>query len=154
LRLANADVLPFEFKQWHKTVSGYLDEIMKQTKKMRVGVEKHNTMVSKNMYELAADPKKPFVKPVKKEIIPFIDFTPLQNQLAKLKTTIATYSKMDISKLSTEKLNSLNKKLMLAEHVREAVEEKNWKEAQEQISKLANTLKEFNKHLQEMATMF
>jgi N-acetylated-alpha-linked acidic dipeptidase len=187
LRLANADVLPFEFKPWLETVSGYLAEIMKRTKNMREAVEKHNTMVAKNMFELAADPKKPFLKPEKKEAIPYLDFTPLQNQLANLKTTIAVISTIDASKLSKEKLNSLNKRLMLTEHVltseeglprrswykhqiyapgfytgygvktlpgvREAVEEKNWKEAKEQIIKLSTTLKDFNKHLQEMAGM-
>ena len=187
LRLANADMLPFEFNQWHKTVSGYLDEIIKTTNNMRTAVEKHNTMVDKNMFELAADPKKPFLKPAKKEMVPYIDFTPIQNQLVTLKSTIESFSKMNISNLSKEKRNSLNQRLMLAEHVltseeglprrswykhqiyapgfytgygvktlpgvREAVEEKNWKEAQEQISKLANTLKDFNKHLQEMAAM-
>ncbi len=187
LRLANADMLPFEFKQWHKTVSGYLDGIMKQTDKMRKEVEKHNKMVDKNMFELAADPKKPFLKPKKKETIPYLDFTPLQNELASLKTSIEVLAKMDVSKLSKEKRNSLNKRLMLAEHVltsedglprrswykhqiyapgfytgygvktlpgvREAVEEKNWKEAQEQIAKLAKTLKDFDKHIQEMNGM-
>ncbi|TMM55940.1 M28 family peptidase [Maribacter algarum] len=187
LRLANADMLPFEFKQWHKTVSGYLDGIMKQTEKMRKEVEKHNTMVDKNMFELAADPKKPFLKPKKKEAIPYLDFTPLQNELAALKISIEMLSKMDVSKVSKEKRNSLNKKLIQAEHlltsedglprrswykhqiyapgfytgygvktlpgVREAVEEKNWKEAQEQISKLAATLKNFDKHIQEMNGM-
>lgn len=187
LRLANADILPFEFKQWHSTVSGYLDEIMKESKKMRIEVEKHNMMVGKNMFELAADPKKPFLKPKKKQVIPFLDFTPLQNQLAALKSTIEGISKLDVSKLSKEKRNSLNKRLMLAEHVltseeglprrswykhqiyapgfytgygvktlpgvREAVEEKNWKEAQEQIAKLAGTLKNFNKHLQEIGAI-
>jgi len=187
LRLANADILPFEFQQWHSTVTTYLDEIMKSVKTMRIGVEKHNMMVDKNMYELAADPRKPFLKPEKKEGVPYLDFTPIQNSLAVLKSTIMTLSKADISKLSIERRNSLNKRLMLAEHVltseeglprrswykhqiyapgfytgygvktlpgvREAVEEKNWKEAQEQISKLAGTLKDFNKHLQEMAAM-
>lgn len=187
LRLANADRLPFEFKQWHKTVSGYLNEIMKETEKMRKDVEKHNAMVEKNMFELAADPKKPFLKPSKKNIIPYLDFAPLQNELASLKTSIEMFSKIDVSKLSKEKRNSLNKRLMLAEHVltsedglprrswykhqiyapgfytgygvktlpgvREAVEEKNWKEAQEQIVKLSKTFKNFDKHLQEMAAM-
>lgn len=185
LRLANANVLPFEFKQWHTTVSGYLDEIITETETMRKTVEKHNTMVAKNLFELASDPTKPFLKPERKEIIPFLDFTPLQNQLASLKSTIAAISKVDISELSKEQRNSLNKKLMASEHVltsdeglprrswykhqiyapgfytgygvktlpgvREAVEQKNWKEAQEQISKLAGTLKAFNTHLQEMA---
>jgi len=185
LRLANADVLPFEFKQWHKTVSGYLKEIMKQTDQMRTDVKKHNMMVRKNMFELAADPKKPFLKPKKKEAIPYLDFSSLQNELAALKVTIGDFAKMDLDKLSKEKRNNLNKKLMQAEHlltsedglprrswykhqiyapgfytgygvktlpgVREAVEQKNWKETQEQITKLATTLSNFNKHIQELS---
>lgn len=187
LRLANADMLPFEFKQWHKTVSGYLDEIMKETDKMRKGVEKHNTMVEKNIFELAADPKKPFLKPKKKDAIPFLDFTPLQNEMASLRTTIYGVSKIDVSKLSKTQRNTLNNKLMLAEQaltseqglprrswykhqiyapgfytgygvktlpsVREAIEQKDWKEAQEQIGVLTATLKRFNSHIQGMTGM-
>ena len=37
--------------------------------------------------------------------------------------------------------------------VREAVEQKNWKEAQEQISKLAGTLQVFKKHIDEINTI-
>ena len=37
--------------------------------------------------------------------------------------------------------------------VREAVEQKNWKEAQEQIEVLASTLKRFRSHLEEMNTI-
>ena len=88
LRLANADVLPFEFTQWHSTVNRYLDEIMKNTEAMREEVEKHNKLVDKNVFELAADPKKPFKKPEKKEAIPYLDFTPLQNEMASLKRVI------------------------------------------------------------------
>lgn len=187
LRLANADVLPFEFQQWHKTVSGYLDEIMKETDKMRKDVEKHNSMVEKNMFELAADPKKPFLKPKKKDAVPYLDFTPLQNEMASLKTTIDAISKIDVSKLSKVQRDGLNSKLMLAEQaltseqglprrswykhqiyapgfytgygvktlpsVREAVEQKDWKEAQEQIGVLSTTLKNFNTHIQEMNSL-
>ncbi len=184
LRLANADVLPLEFQQWHNTVSGYANEIMTSCETMRSEVEKHNKMVDMNVYELASDPTKPFVKPKKKNAIPYLDFSPIQNALGSLKTTIETLSKLDISRLSNEKRKSLNQRLLKAENVltseeglprrswykhqiyapgfytgygvktlpgvREAVEEKNWKEAQEQIEKLAGTLKNFNKHLQEM----
>lgn len=187
LRLANADVLPFEFQQWHTTVSVYLDGIIKDTETMRKEVEKHNSMVEKNLFELASDPTKPFKKPKMKEAVPYLDFTPLQNSMAALKSTITTFSKMDVSKISIEKRNALNKKLMMAEHkltsetglprrswykhqiyapgfytgygvktlpgVREAIEEKNWKESQEQITKLAGTLNAFNAHIQEMNAM-
>ncbi|MFS4467666.1 M28 family metallopeptidase [Maribacter sp. 2210JD10-5] len=183
LRLANADVLPFDFKQWHNTVNRYLNEIMSLTENMRSDVEKHNMMVDKNLFELAADPMKPFMKPEKKEPVPYLDFSPLQNQMAILKTLIDT-NKIDISKLSEILKNTRNKKLMMAEHVltseeglprrpwykhqiyapgfytgygvktlpgvREAVEEKNWKEAQEQIEVLTKTLKNLAIFLQEL----
>ncbi len=184
LRLANADVLPFEFKQWHTTVSRYLDEILEETKSMRDAVEKHNKLVDKNIFELAADPKKPFTNPEKKEAVPYLDFSPLQNVMDELKTAIIKFSEKDVSKLPAEKRNKLNKKLMKAEQaltyeqglprrgwykhqiyapgfytgygvktlpsVREAVEQKNWKEAQEQIAILARTLTNFRNHIEEM----
>ncbi len=188
LRMANADVLPFEFEQWHETVSGYLTEIMRSCKAMRESVEKHNTMVDKNIFELVADPKKPFVKPEKKAPIPYLDFTPLQNELSKLKGIIQEWQKADKTTLSTAKLLDLNKQLMQAEQaltytnglprrswythqiyapgfytgygvktlpgVREAIEQENWKEAQEQIGILANTLKQFGTHIAEMNKHF
>jgi len=187
LRLANADILPFEFKQWHSTVSTYLEEVMKSCDTMRKEVEKHNNMVDKNVFELAADPRKPFKNPVRKEAVPYLDFTPLQNAMATLKLSIASFSKIDITELSDAERKNLNKKLMLAEHiltseeglprrpwykhqiyapgfytgygvktlpgVREAIEQKNWKEAEEQIKKLAGTLNDFNAHIQGMTAM-
>ena len=71
LRLTNSDVLPFEFKQWNSTVSGNMSELIKLTNDMRTAVEKHNMLVEKNVFELSADPKKAFLKPVKKELIPY-----------------------------------------------------------------------------------
>ncbi len=184
LRMANAEVLPFEFLQWHETVSGYLKEIMNSCTSMRKDVEKHNTMVDKNIFELVSDPRKSFVKPTKKATIPYLDFTPLQNELSKLKGTIQTWQKTDKTKLSATNLLKMNKQLMLAEQaltsakglprrswythqiyapgfytgygvktlpgVREAIEQENWKEAQEQIGVLANTLKQFGAHIAEM----
>ena len=184
LRLANADVLPFEFKQWHETISGYLNEIMKSTEDMRSAVEKHNRMVDKNVFELASDPTTPFKKPLKKATVPYIDFTPLQNALVDLKLSIETISKMDIAKLSLEQRNLLNKKMMRLEQaltyeeglprrswfkhqiyapgfytgygvktlpgVREAIEQKEWEEAQQQIRVLLATLQKFNIHIEEI----
>ncbi len=186
LRLANADVLPFDFTQWHQTVSGYLEEIMTLTTTMRSTVEKHNQWVEKNFYELAADPKEPFKKPAKEPAVPYLDFTPLQNAMAQLEATIKTFSDMDKTTWSKEQRAALNAHLIKAEQVltnenglprrswykhqiyapgfytgygvktlpgvREAVEQKNWKEAQEQIAVLENTLLDLNVYLKKGIT--
>jgi N-acetylated-alpha-linked acidic dipeptidase len=115
LRLANADVLPFEFQQWHTTVSNYLEEVMHQTESMRKSVEKHNKLVSKNAFELAADPTKAFVKPVKKAQIPYVDFSSLQNSLAALKTSVASFSAISMEQLSKRQQEDLNMKLIKME---------------------------------------
>ena len=184
LRLANADIIPLNFIQWHSTVSTYLKEIIDEIEKMRNGVVKHNKLVAQNAYQLAADPTKEYKKPAKKELVPYIDFSPLQNELVALKETIDIYQGKNTSNLSIDSKNKLNEKLMQAEHrltsekglprrpwfkhqiyapgfytgygvktlpgVREAIEQKNWKETQEQIGLLAATFKNFNTFLQEI----
>jgi N-acetylated-alpha-linked acidic dipeptidase len=187
LRLTNSDVLPFEFKQWNSTVSGYMSELIKLTNDMRTAVEKHNMLVEKNVFELSADPKKAFLKPVKKELIPYLDFTPLQNELVALNKVIADFGATDFSKLSQAKINTLNEKLLLSERrlsnevglprrpwykhqiyapgfytgygvktlpgVREAIEQKNWVEAADQMKVLTKTLSGFKKHIAEMSSI-
>ncbi|MBT8239373.1 MAG: M28 family metallopeptidase [Croceitalea sp.] len=184
LRLANADVLPFEMNQWHYTVQTYLEEVMKTTDNMRNEVEKHNKLVANNVYELVADSRKPFKKPVSKEAVPYLDFSPLQNIMSALKTTIDEFSKKDFLKMNFSRKIALNEQLKKAEQaltnndglprrgwykhqiyapgfytgygvktlpaVREAIEQKDWKEAQEQIEVLAKTLHHFNQHITKM----
>jgi N-acetylated-alpha-linked acidic dipeptidase len=115
LRLTNSDVLPFEFQQWNSTVSGYMAELVKLTNDMRTTVEKHNTLVEKNVFELAADPTKTFIKPVKKELIPYLDFTPLQNELVALNKVITDFAAQDFSQLDQAQSDKLNEKLLLTE---------------------------------------
>ncbi|WP_127020450.1 transferrin receptor-like dimerization domain-containing protein [Flagellimonas beolgyonensis] len=184
LRLANAEVLPFELTQWHSTVDGYLGEVTKTLESMRSEVEKHNKLVQKDVYQLTMDPKKP-VAPAKMEAeIPYLDFSPLQNVIADLKKSIDTYAKADLMGLSAAKKAQLNQALMGMEQVllqdkglprrdwfkhqiyapgfytgygvktlpgvREAIEQKEWKEAQEQIGVLATTLKNFDAEVQKL----
>ena len=187
LRLTNSDVLPFEFQQWNSTISGYMSELIKLTNDMRTAVEKHNTLVEKNVFELSADPKKVFVKPVKKELIPYLDFTPLQNELVALNEVITEFAAKDLSQLDQAKSTKLNEKLLLTERalsneiglprrpwykhqiyapgfytgygvktlpgVREAIEQKNWVEATDQMKVLTNTLSGFKNHIKEMLSI-
>ncbi|MBO0341010.1 transferrin receptor-like dimerization domain-containing protein [Flagellimonas profundi] len=184
LRLANAEVLPFELTQWHSTIEGYLGEVMKTLEDMRAEVEKHNKLVKQDAYQLTMDPKKPVAPATMKDEVPYLDFSPIQNVVAELKKSIATFSKADVLALSSAKKAQLNQELMGMEQVllqdkglprrdwfkhqiyapgfytgygvktlpgvREAIEQKEWKEAQEQIGVLATTLKNFNAQVQQL----
>ncbi|WP_027075295.1 transferrin receptor-like dimerization domain-containing protein [Maribacter antarcticus] len=184
LRLANADVLPFDFKEWYTTVSGYWEEIKTDADQMRKAVEKHNKLVKSNAFVLASDPQKEFNEPAAKKDVPYLNFAPVQNELASLNTTIKMLSLTNGIQISKAKQEELNQKLIGAERmltaekglprrpwfkhqiyapgfytgygvktlpgVREAIEQKDWKEAQEQITVLSNTLQSFNNFLAEL----
>ena len=115
LRLANAEVLPFEFEAWHTTVQGYLTEINALINTMRGAVEQHNNFIDKKVFSLTADPKKPFNQPIRKIFVPYVDFSPLHNALANLKVTIDALEGKSFVSLTSK--GTLNDKLMHAEQV-------------------------------------
>ncbi|MAJ51882.1 MAG: folate hydrolase [Flammeovirgaceae bacterium] len=115
LRLANAEVLPFEFEAWYSTVQGYLKEINDLTNMMRGAVEQHNAFIDKKVFSLTADPTKPFNQPTKKAIVPYVDFSPLYNVLASLKVTVEALGEKSLASVTSK--DALNDKLMHAEQV-------------------------------------
>lgn len=187
LRLANADVLPFDFKEWYTTVSGYWEEIKTNTDQMRKAVEKHNKLLKSNAFALASDPQKEFIAPKAMKEVPYLNFAPVQNELASLNSTIEMLSLTNGLQVSKVKQAELNQQLISAERmltseqglprrpwfkhqiyapgfytgygvktlpgVREAIEQKDWTEAQEQITALSDTLKKFNNFLTELNTL-
>jgi len=187
LRMANADILPFEMNAWYKTVSEYMDEVTETTEAMRKQAEKQQQLVAENAYVIAADPKDNLKAPEAEKDIPYLDFSPLQNALASVKSSVHDFSKTNFTSLSASKQKMVNAKLkdlekaLLSESglpkrpwfkhqiyapgfytgygvktlpgVREAIEQKNFEEAQEQIEKLAKTLTAFKGKLDEIVKM-
>jgi N-acetylated-alpha-linked acidic dipeptidase len=175
LRLANADVLPFEFQELTSTISGYIDEVTKLAEDLRTKTEKENTLIASGAYKLAADPTEVFIVPQPKEPVPYFSFAPIQNALSELKMqakAFETASKAGVAEIKNkEELNQLLKDVersltrtdglprrpWFKHHiyapgfytgygvktlpgVREAIEERNFKEANEQIDILAEVL--------------
>ncbi|MEA2164220.1 MAG: N-acetylated-alpha-linked acidic dipeptidase [Thermoanaerobaculia bacterium] len=93
LRLANADVLPFELSTFAETMSRYLDELTKLSETMRQNIEEKNRLVREHAYEIAADPTKPFVGPKAEEPVPYLNFAPLQNAVAHLKQSTREFDR-------------------------------------------------------------
>jgi N-acetylated-alpha-linked acidic dipeptidase len=187
LRLANAEVLPLDFGPWQRTIAGYLDEVMETTASMRKATEKHNKLVARNAYALAADPKKSLASPGEKAPVPYLDFSPVQNALEGLQAEVAEFSKKDLYGLPNAKKEAVNALMMQAEQqltsteglprrpwyrhqvyapgfytgygvktlpgVREAIEQRNWEEAQQQIVKLAGTLEGMRGFLGQLNTL-
>ncbi len=182
LRLADADVLPFDFKAFQKTVANYLTEVTTLIDNLRETTEVENQMLKENRYVLASDPTKRFVAPSPKAEVPFINFSSLQNVVTKLEKSTATFSDLYSSNQKpSSNIAQLNNLLFQSERkliadglprrpwykhtiyapgfytgygvktlpgVREAIEQRNFIEAQEQIEIVAKSLEAFNQQVE------
>lgn len=116
LRMADADVLPFDFRSLSKTINGYGTELMEFTDKLRANTVSQNSMVKANYYLLAADPTKGAKMPEVKAEVPTIDFEPLKAAMAKLdKSTAALSVRFDTEVKSGASVDAFNQKLYKAE---------------------------------------
>lgn len=91
LRLANADVLPFQFSTLTETIDRYLREVTKLADDLRDQTAETNRRLKDGTLQAAADPKEPFVAPAAKEAVPFINLSAVQNAVARLKDQSTAY---------------------------------------------------------------
>jgi len=183
MRLADADLLPYNFTGLADTIHRYLDELQKLWQTKQNEAIERNKQIDEGVFTAIADPKKASVSPPALEVPPHLNFAPLQNASDALTHSAERYQKA-LEKVSANgelavnpaELEALNAKLMQSERkltspqglpgrpwfqhliyapgqytgydvktipgVREAIEQKKWKEADEQIVRAANALQD------------
>lgn len=94
LRLANADILPFDFTHFYTTVDKYTDEVQKLADDMRKQTQLQNQQIESGLYEKVTDPTKTFIAPEPETNVPYFDFAPLLNALTDLKQKADNYQRM------------------------------------------------------------
>ena len=92
LRLADADVLPFEFQNFSNTVAKYGTEVKQLAETMRTETEKQARLLAEKRYEAVADPTKTLLPPKAREAVPYLNFAPLDNALLKLEQSAQAYA--------------------------------------------------------------
>ncbi len=175
MRMADADLLPYDFTDFTDTVGRYVDELEKLWKSKSDEIKERNRELKEGVYVAIADPKKTLVPPKPEEEPPFLNFAPLHNGLEKLRRSSEHYDKaVHQASLGAQPLDDVNRKLTQAERaltlpdglpgrpwfqhqiyapglytgygvktipgVREAIEQKNWKQADEQIVRAGRVL--------------
>lgn len=117
IRLANADVLPFDFSAFYKTVADYTTEVKALLENKRADEEMQKKMVSDKLFALAADPKKTRIEKAKEGTVPFLNFSPLDNALQSLKESADSFSKLYPAALnySAQQQKKLNEEIYRAE---------------------------------------
>jgi N-acetylated-alpha-linked acidic dipeptidase len=181
MRLADADLLPYDFTGLADTIHRYLDELQKLLQTKQDEAVERNKEIEEGVFVATADPKKTSVPPPTEDIPPHLNFAPLQNASEALTRGAGRYQRA-VEKvtrngelaLSPAALQALNSKLLQSERsllfpeglpgrpwfqhliyapgqytgygvktipgVREAIEQKKWKEADTQMERAASTL--------------
>ncbi len=117
LRLANADVLPFDYSILSNTINEYLGELKGMLDQMRTDAELENKLIKARVFALAADPQKRLTLPKEQSPVPFMEFSQLDNALSAVRTSAASLKSamQEASKLDASQLLKLNACLYQAE---------------------------------------
>ena len=84
MRLADADLLPFDFTGLADAVRTYAKECEEQLKKQQDEVRERNLELKEGVFRATADPKHPVHSPKDEAVAPFLNFAPLQNAIEAL----------------------------------------------------------------------
>ncbi len=181
MRLADADLLPFEFGDFADTVQAYVKELKTLAEKKQNEIRERNREIAEGVFQATSDPRHPLVAPRAETVPPHLNFAPLENAVDMLNRSVAEYRKAfdqangnGGAALASSSLAEVNKLLMESERrltkeeglpnrswfkhqlyapgfytgyavktvpaVREAIELKQWKQADEAIVVVAHVL--------------
>ena len=93
LRLADADLLPFEFGDFADTMQTYVKELKTLSQKMQDDIAERNREIEEGVFSATNDPKKPLVPPALEIVPPHLNFAPLDNAVDALIRSAADYRK-------------------------------------------------------------
>jgi len=113
LRLANADILPFEFKDFVNRLSQFIKEIRELWERMRTETEQQNQLIAQKVFALAQDPKLSFVSPDRLNPVPILDFSPIEEAIFRMEESIRAYEEARIAFVQSGSSLSLEEKLRL-----------------------------------------
>ena len=170
IRLADADVLPFQFTHLADTAQTYVRELQALLKERQDEVRERNRQIEDGVFASIADRRRPLTAPSIEEVPPALNFAPLENAANALTRAAERYRKAleaARSKLTPESARAVNVRLIQSERqltdpaglprrpwyrhllyapgyytgyavktmpgVREAIEEKNYAEADTEI---------------------
>ena len=183
MRLADADVLPFEFGDFADTMQTYVKGLKNLLQQKQDEIRERNREIEEGVFAATNDPKRPTFAPKVEQVPPFINFAPLDNAVTELSKAADAYKKaydqagangqLAKAAASSQDLNHLliesERKLTNPDGlpgrpwfkheiyapgqytgyeaktipgVREALELKRWKEAEEQVTVAAKTLQQ------------
>jgi N-acetylated-alpha-linked acidic dipeptidase len=93
IRLADADLLPFEFTNLADTVQTYVKELATLLKNQQDEVRERNKQIDEGVFTAINDPRRPLAAPKVEEVPPALNFATLENAANALTQSAARYHK-------------------------------------------------------------
>jgi N-acetylated-alpha-linked acidic dipeptidase len=93
LRLADAEVIPYEFGNLATAVNQYTDELQNLVKHKQETLEEQNRETEEGVFQAISDPQHPKGPPESEAVPPDLNFAPLLNAEKKLTASAARYQK-------------------------------------------------------------
>jgi N-acetylated-alpha-linked acidic dipeptidase len=122
MRMADADVLPYDFLGLTDTVRHYIDEVKKLATDLREQTIERNREIDDGVFAAVNDPREKLLPPPKEAVPPFLNFAPLDNGLSALRRAAEQYDQAlakagsnDGAALARASLRDANEKLILVE---------------------------------------
>ena len=119
MRLADADLLPYDFAPLSDTVHQYSDELKALLKTRQDEARERQSNIESDAYRLTSDPKRPTLAPPAVELPPYLNFALLDNALTALDKAAAHYNtartKAENGSPSRDQLKAINQQPARAE---------------------------------------
>jgi N-acetylated-alpha-linked acidic dipeptidase len=93
MRLADADVLPFQFGDFADTIHKYTDEVKALWKEKHDEIEERNRQLDEGVFAAITDPRKVLVPPKREAIPPYLNFAPLETAADALTRSAEAFEK-------------------------------------------------------------
>ena len=91
MRLADADLVPFEYADQADTIAKYVKDLEKLLKDKQDEITERNLELQEGVFTATADPHKTYVPPPAKPVPPFMNFAPLKNGVESIKKSAERY---------------------------------------------------------------
>jgi N-acetylated-alpha-linked acidic dipeptidase len=117
MRMADADLLPFDFSDLADTVQKYTKDVQKLLKDKQDEARERDQELNEGLFQATFDPRHPTVAPPREEVPPFLNFAPLQNAADALTRSAERY-KAAVAKVQltdTAALQQVNQELVQSE---------------------------------------
>jgi N-acetylated-alpha-linked acidic dipeptidase len=91
MRLADADVIPYEYNAEAETIGRYVKDLEKLLKDKQDEITELNLELKEGLFTATADPRKTSVPPPAKPVPPFMNFAPLKNGVEAIRKSAERY---------------------------------------------------------------